>query len=295
MKVADCEFAMTEKVRIFEVGPRDGLQNEKRLIPTSEKVRLIDLLSSCGFEKIEATSFVSPRWVPQLADAEDVMRAIRREPGVRYAALTPNMLGYERAKAAGADEVAVFASASEGFSQHNINCSIAESLARFRPVLEAALADGVPVRGYVSCVAVCPYDGPTPPAAVANLAAKLLDMGCYEVSLGDTIGAGTPETIAAMLDAVLKVAPADRLAGHYHDTGGMALRNIKASLDRGLRTFDAAAGGLGGCPFAPGAPGNVATGTVVDLMHERGFETGIDPERLAEAARFAERIKGGTP
>lgn len=286
---------MTEKVRIFEVGPRDGLQNEKTLIPTSDKVCLIDLLSSCGFDKIEATSFVSPKWVPQLADAEDVMRSIRREPAVRYAALTPNMLGYERAKAAKIDEVAVFAAASEGFSRHNINCSIAEGLARFRPVLAAALADRIPVRGYISCVAVCPYDGPTPPAAVARLTSDLLDMGCYEVSLGDTIGAGTPDTIAAMLDEVLKIAPPDRLAGHFHDTGGMALQNIEVSLDMGLRTFDAAAGGLGGCPFAPGAPGNVATGAVVKLMHERGFENGIDPGRLVEAGRFAQRIKGGSP
>lgn len=287
------EFNTPEKVRIFEVGPRDGLQNEKRRVPTSEKVRLIDLLSKCGFEKIEATSFVSPAWVPQLADAEDVMREIRRQPGVRYAALTPNLEGYERAKAAGADEVAIFASASEGFSQKNINCSIAESLGRFQPVLAGALADGIPVRGYVSCVAVCPYDGPTPPAAVADITAALLDMGCCEVSLGDTIGAGTPDTIAAMLDAVLKIAPADRLAGHYHDTGGTALQNISISVDMGLRTFDAAVGGLGGCPFAPGAPGNVATGSVVELLHRRGFETGIDPERLADAARFAEALKGG--
>lgn len=286
---------MDEKVRIFEVGPRDGLQNEKKLIPTSDKVRLIDLLSSCGFDKIEATSFVSPKWVPQLADAEDVMGAIRREPGVCYAALTPNMQGYERAKSAGADEVAVFASASEAFSQNNINCSIEESLARFRPLMAAAAVDGTPVRGYVSCVAVCPFDGPTPPAAVARLASDLLEMGCYEVSLGDTIGAGTPDTIAAMLEEVLKIAPADRLAGHFHDTGGTALENINVSLDMGLRTFDAAAGGLGGCPFAPGAPGNVSTGAVVKLMLDRGFETGIDPQRLAEAARFAKRIKAGSP
>jgi len=286
---------MAEKVCIFEVGPRDGLQNEARIIPTSEKVRLIDLLSACGLERIEATSFVSPKWVPQMADAAEVMRSVQRRTGVRYTALTPNIQGYHRAKAAGADEVAVFASASEGFSKMNVNCSIAESLARFRPVVAAASQDGVPIRGYVSCAVVCPYEGPTPPAAVARLTSILLGMGCYEVSLGDTIGAGTADTIAAMLAEVLKIAPADRLAGHYHDTGGTALQNIDISLDMGLRTFDAAAGGLGGCPFTPDAKGNVATGAVVKRVHERGFETGIDPERLDEAARFAEGLKGGSP
>ena len=240
-------------IRIFEMGPRDGLQNEKRLIPTADKIRLIDMLSACGFEKIEATSFVSPKWVPQMADAAEVMAGIKRAPGVAYAALTPNMKGYEAAKAAKADEVAVFASASEGFSHKNINCSVAESLDRFRPVAEAAQADGIPVRGYVSCVTDCPYDGPTPPEAVARVAKALIEMGCYEVSLGDTIGAGTPETVAKMLDAVLAEAPADRLAGHYHDTKGRALENIAVSIEKGLRTFDSSVGGLGGCPFAPGA------------------------------------------
>lgn len=286
---------MTETVRIFEVGPRDGLQNEPRMMATSEKVRLIDLLSLCGFAKIEATSFVSPNWVPQMADAAEVMQAIHRQPGVSYAVLTPNMRGYKRAKAAGADEVAVFASASEGFSQKNINCSIAESLARFQPILAAASQDGIPVRGYVSCAVHCPFDGPTPPAAVARLASALLAMGCYEVSLGDTIGAGTPDQIATMLTAVLKVVPADRLAGHYHDTGGNALQNIDVSLDMGLRTFDAAAGGLGGCPFAPGARGNVATEAAVKRVGERGFECGIDPMCLAEAVRFAKGLKGASP
>ncbi len=286
---------MTEKVRIFEVGPRDGLQNETRIIPASDKIRLIDLLSCCGFAKIEATSFVAPKWVPQMADADEVLRAIQRRPGVKYTALTPNLQGYLRAKAAGADEVAIFASASESFSQKNINCSIAESLARFRPVMAAALADGMPVRGYISCVVACPYDGPTAPAAVAQLAAVLLEMGCYQVSLGDTIGAGAPDTIAAMLTVVLTTIPADCLAGHYHDTNANALGNIDVSLDSGLRTFDTSVGGLGGCPFAPGAKGNVSTGAVVARMHGRGFTTGIDPDCLAAAAGFAETLKRGFP
>lgn len=272
---------------IFEVGPRDGLQNEPRLIPVQSKVRLIDMLSACGFEKIEAASFVSPKWTPQMADAEAVMAGITRAPGVAYTALTPNLKGYQRAHAAGVDEIALTASASEGFSQKNINRSIAESLEMFRPAAEAARAGGVPVRGYVSCVVACPYDGPTPPAAAARVTEQLLAMGCYEISLGDTIGAGTPETIDAMLAAVLEAAPPEKLAGHYHDTGGRALANIEASLERGLRTFDAAAGGLGGCPYAPGAKGNVATEAAVRLLAERGFETGIDEGRLAEAAAYA--------
>jgi len=285
---------MAETVRIFEVGPRDGLQNEARIIPAADKVRLINLLSDCGFDRIEATSFVSPKWVPQMADADDVLRAIQRRPGVSYAALTPNLQGYRRAKAAGADEVAVFASVSEAFSHKNINCSIAESLERFRPVIAAALADHKPVRGYVSCAISCPYDGPTSPVAVARLTAKLLAMGCYEVSLGDTIGAGTPGTIAAMLAEVLEGAPADRLAGHYHDTNATALGNIDVSLEMGLRTFDAAVAGLGGCPFAPGARGNVSTAAVVARMHDLGFRTGINPQRLDEAARFAGQLKKGS-
>ncbi|MHC8507833.1 MAG: hydroxymethylglutaryl-CoA lyase [Rhodospirillales bacterium] len=276
-----------ERAVIFEVGPRDGLQNEPRLIPVQSKVRLIDMLSACGFEKIEAASFVSPKWTPQMADAEAVMANITRAPGVAYTALTPNLKGYERAHAAGVDEIALTASASEGFSQKNINRSIAESLDMFRPAAAAARAGGVPVRGYVSCVVACPYDGPTPPAAAARVTEQLLAMGCYEISLGDTIGAGTPETIDAMLAAVLEAAPPEKLAGHYHDTGGRALANIEASLKRGLRTFDAAAGGLGGCPYAPGAKGNVATEAAVRLLAERGFETGIDEGRLAEAAAYA--------
>ncbi|WGF88694.1 hydroxymethylglutaryl-CoA lyase [Marinivivus vitaminiproducens] len=282
---------MTGRAAIVEMAPRDGLQNEQRPIPTADKVRLVDLLSACGFERIETTSFVSPKWVPQLADAARVMAGIERRPGTAYTVLTPNLRGYEAAKAAGADEVAIFASASEGFSQRNINCSIAESLDRFRPVVEAAYEDGIPVRGYVSCVVVCPYDGPVAPAGVARVADALLTMGCYEVSLGDTTGQGTPETIAAMLDAVLGSAPATKLAGHYHDTNGRALKSIRVSLDRGLHTFDASIAGLGGCPYAPGAKGNVDTLAVAALLEGLGFDTGLDRARLDEAALFARTLR----
>jgi len=284
---------MTERVTLFEMGPRDGLQNEATLIATADKIELVDRLSRCGFSKIEVTSFVSPRWVPQLADAAEVMEGISRSAAVTYAALTPNMQGYERAMAARADEIAVFGAASEGFSQNNINCSIAESLKRFKPVVEAASAAGVPVRGYVSCVTHCPYDGPTPPESVARVAAALMDMGCYQISLGDTLGAATPETIATMLDAVLAVVPARNLAGHFHDTGGRALDNITVSLERGLRVFDSAIAGLGGCPYAPGAKGNVSTEAVATMLHENGFETGLDPERLAQASAFAQSLRNG--
>lgn len=284
---------MTERVTLFEMAPRDGLQNEATMIATADKIELVDRLSRCGFSKIEVTSFVSPRWVPQLADAAEVMQGITRSAAVTYAALTPNMQGFERAMAARADEIAVFGAASEGFSQNNINCSIAESLERFKPVVDAARAAGVPVRGYVSCVTHCPYDGPTPPESVARVAAALMDMGCYQISLGDTLGAATPEAISAMLDAVLAVVPARSLAGHFHDTGGRALDNIAVSLERGLRVFDSALAGLGGCPYAPGAKGNVATEAVVTLLHERGFETGLDRDRLAHASAFAQSLRKG--
>ena len=282
---------MGEPVTIFEMGPRDGLQNEKQHIDTADKIRLVDQLSDCGFAKIEVTSFVSPKWVPQLADAADVMAGIARLPGVTYAVLTPNMRGLEAAVAAGADEVAIFGSASEGFSQKNINCSIAESLERFKPVLAAASAQKLPVRGYVSCVTDCPYDGPTPPENVAHVAKTLIDMGCYEISLGDTIGAGTPQSVGRMLDAVLESIPAHRLAGHFHDTRGKALDNIVVSLEKGLRVFDSSVAGLGGCPYAPGSKGNVATEAVLALLTEQGFETGIDPERLEKVAQFAKTLR----
>ena len=283
---------MTSHVEIFEVGPRDGLQNEQRPIPTAEKIALVDCLGRAGFRRIEIASFVSPKWVPQMADSAEVLAGIARVPGVRYAALTPNLKGYEGALAARADEVAIFGSASEGFSKANINASIAESLERFRPVAERAQADGMPVRGYVSCVTDCPYDGPVAPDAVARVVAALRDMGCYEVSLGDTIGQGRPETIDAMLQAVLQEMPAGRLAGHYHDTAGRALENVSVSLERGLRVFDAAVGGLGGCPYAPGAKGNVATEAVVTHVEALGYATGLDRAVIAEGAAMARAMRG---
>src|SRR5690606_26344404 len=242
--------------------------------------------------KIEVTSFVRADRVPQMADAAEVMAGIARRPGIVYAALAPNMRGYQAALAARAGEVAVFASASEGFSQKNINCSVAESLERFAPLLAQAASDGIPVRGYVSCAVECPYDGPTVPAAVAGVASRLHALGCYEISLGDTIGTGTPDRVAAVLDAVLERVSAEYLAEHFHDTNGRALDNIAVSIRKGLRVFDAAAGGLGGCPFAPGAEGNVATGRAVDHLHALGFETGIDRDRLAHAEAFARSLKG---
>ena len=281
-----------ERITIFEVGPRDGLQNEKRLIPAADKIRLVDMLSDCGFSKIEVTSFVPPKWVPQMADNAEVMAGIARRQGVSYAVLTPNLRGYEGARAARASEVAIFASASEGFSQANLNASIAESLERLEPVVQAARADGIPVRGYVSCVTDCPFDGPVKPASVAKVVAALRDMGCYEVSLGDTIGHGTPETIACMLDAVMQELPPQHLAGHYHDTKGRALDNIEVSIGKGLRTFDSSIGGLGGCPYAPGAAGNVSTIAVVGKVEEMGFLTGLDRAALEKAQAFALSLRG---
>ena len=282
---------MSDRVEIFEVGPRDGLQNEARLIPTPEKIALVDCLSGAGFSRIEVASFVSPKWVPQMADSADVLAGISRAEGVRYAALTPNMRGFEGAVAARADEVAVFGSASEGFSRANINSSISESLERFKPLLEAALQGSMLVRGYVSCVVECPYDGPTPPEKVAEVAGELLAMGCYEISLGDTIGRGTPEAVDAMLGAVLEVVPAEKLAGHFHDTSGRALDNIEVALGRGVRVFDAAVGGLGGCPYAPGAAGNVATEAVHERLVNLGYQTGLDADVLKRAAKMAKDMR----
>ena len=282
---------MPERAEIFEVGPRDGLQNEKRIIPTARKIALVDALSKAGFRRIEVASFVSPRWVPQMADSAEVLAGITRAEGVSYAALTPNMRGFERAMAARADEVAIFGSASEAFSRANINCSISESLERFEPVLEAAKERNVKVRGYVSCVTDCPYDGPVAPKEVARVARALFEMGCYEISLGDTIGQARPETIRAMLEAVLDEIPAANLAGHYHDTAGRALDNIRASLELGVRVFDAAVGGLGGCPYAPGAAGNVATGAVAALLREEGVETGLDEAAIEDAAAMARQMR----
>jgi hydroxymethylglutaryl-CoA lyase len=284
---------MPAHVEIVEVGPRDGLQNEPRMIPTAGKIALIDLLSTAGFRRIEAASFVSPKWVPQMADGAAVMAGIARVPGVRYAALAPNLQGYHAAVAAGVDEVAIFVSASEGFSRANLNASVEETLNRLRPVAEAAVRDGVALRGYVSCVTDCPFDGPTPPPQVARVAAQLRGMGVAEVSLGDTIGRGTPQAVDAMLRAVLTELPPDRLAGHFHDTGGRALDNIAVALDHGLRIFDASVSGLGGCPYAPGAAGNVATEAVAAWMALRGWQTGLDSEVLARAAAMARGLRSG--
>ena len=278
---------------IFEVGPRDGLQNEAREIPVSEKIALVDLLSRARFSRIEVASFVSPKWVPQMAGSGEVLGGITRVEGVRYAALTPNMRGYEDAVAARAGEIAVFASASEGFSQKNINASIEEAFERFAPILEQARHVDMPVRGYVSCVVECPYDGAVAPSKVAEVADRLFSMGCYEVSLGDTIGAGTPDTIARMLLAVRDVVPVGRLAGHYHDTNGRAMDNIDASLSMGVRVFDAAVGGLGGCPYAPGAAGNVATEKVNAHLMALGYDTGLDQAVIEEAAEMARRMRAG--
>ncbi|MEO1722535.1 MAG: hydroxymethylglutaryl-CoA lyase [Pseudomonadota bacterium] len=282
---------MPDRIEIVEVGPRDGLQNEPRPIETAEKIALVDALSACGFARIEAASFVNPRAVQQMADGAAVMAGIARRPGTRYTALTPNMRGYEAARAAGADKVAVFAAASETFSQRNINATIAESLARFAPVLAAASTDGIPVRGYVSCVVVCPYEGPIAPDKVARVAAALAEAGAGEISLGDTVGKGTPETVDAMLEAVLQGLPAGRLAGHFHDTNGRALESVATAYARGLRIFDAAAGGLGGCPFAPGAAGNLGTGKLVNWCAAQGIETGLDRAALTAAEAIATRLR----
>ncbi|MGC3936600.1 hydroxymethylglutaryl-CoA lyase [Roseobacter sp. EG26] len=278
---------------IFEVGPRDGLQNEARDIPVAEKIALVDKLSRAGFGRIEVASFVSPKWVPQMAGSSEVLGGITRTPGLRYAALTPNMRGFEDARAAGADEIAIFASASEGFSKANINASIAESIERFAPILEEARHIDLPVRGYVSCVVECPYDGAVAPAAVAAVADRLFAMGCYEISLGDTIGAGTPDSIARMLLAVRDVVPVGRLAGHYHDTKDRAMENIDTSLSLGVRVFDAAVGGLGGCPYAPGAAGNVATEAVARHLAALGYETSLDIDVVEEAAEMARAMRTG--
>lgn len=282
---------MTDNVLIYEVAPRDGLQNEPQFIATRDKIRLIRDLVDCGFRKIEVTSFVSPKWVPQMADAKDVAAQLPKGGEVIFAALTPNIVGMTRALDAGLEEVAVFASASEAFSQKNINCSIEDSLERYSDVIALARNSRVPVRGYVSCVTDCPYSGSVAPADVAHVAKALLDLGCYEISLGDTTGQGNGGTVNAMLDAVLDVVPANQLAGHFHDTGGRAIENIAVSLDRGLRVFDSSVGGLGGCPYAPGASGNVATESVVAFVHSQGMHTGIQEQKLRDVSRFAQTLK----
>ncbi len=286
---------MNRKIRIVEVGPRDGLQNEPGEVPTAVKLELIERLADAGLPAVEATAFVSPKWVPQMADHTEVLERIRRRPGVSYPVLTPNLKGFEAARAAGATEVAVFGAASEAFSQKNINCSIAESLARFEPVVKAALSANIRVRGYVSCVLGCPYEGEVKPGRVADVAGALYDMGCYEVSLGDTIGVGTPGKTRAMIEACGKRVPVGKLAGHYHDTYGQALANIYASLDIGVTTFDSSIAGLGGCPYAKGASGNVATEDVVYMLHGLGFDTGVDLGKLVGIGQWICGVLGREP
>jgi hydroxymethylglutaryl-CoA lyase len=279
-------------VRIVEVGPRDGLQNEKAIVPTATKIELIDRLSRTGLRSIEATSFVSPKWVPQLADAAEVFTGIAKTEGVSYPVLVPNLQGYERARAVGADEVAVFTAASEAFNRRNTNAGIDESLARFAPVLERARTDGVRVRGYVSTVLGCPYQGEVPLADVVRVARALHQMGCYEVSLGDTIGIGTPLKACGMLRAVASEVPMSALAIHFHDTWGQALANILACLEQGVSVVDAAVSGAGGCPYARGASGNVASEDVVYMLHGMGIDTGIDLDLLAETGRWLAAVLG---
>jgi len=271
---------LNKSVRLVEVGPRDGLQNEPGEVPTAVKLELIERLADAGLPAVEATAFVSPKWVPQMADHTEVLERIRRKAGVAYPVLTPNLKGFEAARAAGATEVAVFAAASESFSKKNINCSIAESLERFTPIVVQAKKHGIKVRGYVSCVLGCPYEGEVKAERVADVAQALFDMGCYEVSLGDTIGVGTPGKTKAMLEACARRIPLERLAGHYHDTYGQALANIYASLELGVATFDSSVAGLGGCPYAKGASGNVATEDVVYMLHGLGIQTGVDLDKL---------------
>jgi hydroxymethylglutaryl-CoA lyase len=278
-----------------EVGPRDGLQNEPGEVPTVVKVELIERLAEAGLPAVEATAFVSPKWIPQMADHAEVMERLRRKPGVSYPVLTPNLKGFEAARAAGATEVAIFGAASEAFSRKNINCSIAESLDRFRPVVSEARKSDIKVRGYVSCVLGCPYEGDMAPEKVAEVAGALYDMGCYEVSLGDTIGTGTPGKTKAMIEACARRVPLERLAGHYHDTYGQALANIYASLEMGVATFDASVAGLGGCPYAAGASGNVATEDVIYMLNGLGIRTGVDLDRLVDIGQWICGILKKTP
>lgn len=288
-------MARPTSVRIVEMGPRDGLQNEPGVVPLAAKVALIEALADAGLSAIESGSFVSPKWVPQMADTADVLSAIQRREGVRYPVLTPNLKGLELALAAGVTEVAVFAAASEAFSSKNINCSITESLERFTPVLDLARANGVAVRGYVSCVLGCPYQGEVPVAKVVEVAEALIAMGCYEVSLGDTIGVGTPDKAKAMARAVADRIGVARTALHFHDTYGQALANVLACLDLGIATVDASVAGLGGCPYAKGASGNLATEDLVYMLNGLGIETGVDLDRLAAAGRAITAALGRAP
>ncbi len=285
-------MTMPDSVRIVEVGPRDGLQNEKTIIRVSDKIALINQLSGCGFKTVEATSFVSPKWVPQLADAAEVFTGIEKFPGVNYPVLVPNLQGYERARAVGATEVAIFGAASEAFSRKNINASIDESIERFIPVLEQAKIDGVKVRGYVSTVLGCPYQGEVPVSDVVRVSKRLFELGCYEISLGDTIGIGTPKNARAMLLAVAGEIPMASLAVHFHDTRGQALANILACLEEGVRVVDSAVSGTGGCPYAKGASGNVATEDVVYMLEGIGMSTGIQLDKLIDTGRWLSQLLG---
>ncbi|MES2751855.1 MAG: hydroxymethylglutaryl-CoA lyase [Pseudomonadota bacterium] len=286
---------MNDQVRIVEVGPRDGLQNEKTLITVEARVAFIENLIGAGLHTIEIGSFVSPKAIPQMVNSDQVLRAVSHHPDREFHVLVPNEKGYEAAKAAGAKVIAVFASASEGFSRANINCTVAESIARFTPVVQRAKADGIRVRGYVSCVLGCPYDGEVKPSAVAAVAKKLWDLGCYEVSLGDTIGVGTPSKARQLLRAVAADVPMANLGMHFHDTYGQALANLYAGLEEGARVIDSAAGGLGGCPYAPGATGNVATEDVVYMLEGMGIATGVDMQRLVAATNEISRLIGKPP
>ncbi len=286
---------MTDQVRIVEVGPRDGLQNEKTPVGVEARVAFIENLVKAGLHTIEVGSFVSPKAIPQMVNSDQVLRAVDHHPGYEFHVLVPNEKGYEAAKAAGAKVIAVFASASEGFSKANINCSVAESIERFTPVVERAKADGIKVRGYVSCVLGCPYDGEVKPAAVAAIAKRLWDIGCYEVSLGDTIGVGTPMKARQLLRAVAAYVPMAKLGMHFHDTYGQALANLYAGMEEGARVIDSAAGGLGGCPYAPGATGNVATEDVVYMLEGMGIATGVDMQKLVAATNEISQLLGKPP
>jgi hydroxymethylglutaryl-CoA lyase len=283
------------EVRMVEVGPRDGLQNEAKAVPAAVKIALIERLAEAGLSVVEAGAFVSPKWVPQMADSAEVLAGLTRKPGVRYPVLVPNMHGFEAACTAGAEEVAIFAAASETFSQRNTNCSIAESFERFVPVVAAAKREGIAVRGYVSCVVDCPYEGPIAPTAVARVAQRLLDLGCYEVSLGETIGTATPGRVQAMLGAVMEAVPREKLAVHLHDTYGQALANLTAALELGVAVADSSVAGLGGCPYAKGATGNVASEDVLYLLSGLGIRTGVDLEKLAAAGQFISAELGRQP
>jgi hydroxymethylglutaryl-CoA lyase len=286
---------LPKRARMVEVGPRDGLQNEAQILPAATKIALIEQLADAGLSVIEAGSFVSPKWIPQMADTAEVLAGLRRKADVGYPVLVPNMTGFDAARASGVAEIAVFAAASESFSRRNINCSIAESLERFAPVTTAAQQHGMRVRGYISCVVDCPYEGPVAPSAVAEVAAKLAALGCYEVSLGDTIGTGTPARVQAMIEAAAAVVPRERLAVHFHDTYGQALANILAALEQGIAVVDSSVAGLGGCPYAKGASGNVASEDVLYMLTGLGIDTGVDLGRLAAAGQFISRALGREP